>query len=87
MIEIDNFREITKKDKVYLPKTNIGLSRNMLLLALLLGGGLYLFVVWWAIPIFFLILIVFLICEYFDEDMYDIFLINTKFKTRRRFYA
>lgn len=42
MIEIDNFREITKKDKVYIPKTNIGLGRNTLLLALLFGGILWL---------------------------------------------
>ena len=42
MIEIDNFREITKKDKVYLPRTNIGLSRNSLLIALLGGGVLWL---------------------------------------------
>ena len=42
MIEIDNFREITKKDKVYLPRTNIGLSRNSLLIVLLGGGVLWL---------------------------------------------
>ncbi|WP_161976261.1 hypothetical protein [Helicobacter japonicus] len=36
MIEIDNFREITKKDKVYLPRTNIGLSRTSLLIALII---------------------------------------------------
>ncbi|BDB65783.1 hypothetical protein LS66_009140 [Helicobacter sp. MIT 03-1614] len=87
MIEIDNFREITKKDKVYLPRTNIGLSRTSLLIALLGGGVLWLILVWWAIPLFVLILATLSIFEYFDEDIYDILIIRSKMKSKNIFYA
>ncbi|TLD79949.1 hypothetical protein LS68_008910 [Helicobacter sp. MIT 05-5293] len=87
MIEIENFREITKKDKVYLPKTNIGLSRSSLLIALLVGGILWLVFVWWAIPLFFIILIALSVFEFFDEDIYDIFIIRLKSNTNSIFYA
>ncbi|SQC36315.1 comB3 competence protein [Helicobacter fennelliae] len=87
MIEIDNFREITKKDKVYLPRTNIGLGRNALLIALLFGGVLWLVFTWWAIPMFVVILLVLCAFEFLDEDIYDILAIKFKSKTKNTFYA
>lgn len=87
MIEIDNFREITKKDKVYLPRTNIGISRNALLIALLFGGILWLIFTWWAIPMFIVILLVLCAFEFLDEDIYDILSIKLKSKTKNKFYA
>lgn len=41
----------------------------------ILVGVLWLILVWWAIPLFVLILATLSIFEYFDEDIYDILII------------
>ena len=81
MIVVDNFREITKKDKIR------GLSRNAWMLILLFGILAFIIFFLWGLIITLCLMIILAILEFFDDDIYDIVLINCSNSFKTQYYA
>lgn len=81
MISVNNIREITKKDKIR------GLSRNAWMLILLFGVTTFIFFLLWGLLMTLILMIVLAILEYFDDDIYDIVLINVSNSFKKFYYA
>lgn len=81
MIVVDNFREITKKDKIR------GLSRNAWMLILLFGILAFIIFFLWGLVMTLCLMIILAILEYFDDDIYDIVLMNCSNSFKTHYYA
>lgn len=81
MIVVDNFREITKKDKIR------GLSRNAWMLILLFGILAFIIFFLWGLVMTLCLMIILAILEFFDDDIYDIVLINCSNSFKTQYYA
>lgn len=80
MIETNCYRELTKKTKTK------GLTTNSWLILALIGGMLWFFFVFWAIPMVLVLYLGFWLLEYFDEDIYTIVNVKSKIKAKK-YYA
>lgn len=78
---VENFREITKKDKIK------GLSRSAWVFVLLFGVIAFIFFFLWGLVITLFIMMVIAILEYFDDDIYDIILMNFSNSFKTNYYA
>lgn len=80
MLETNCHRELTKKTKTK------GLTSNSWIALAFLGAMLWFFFVLWAIPMVALLYVLFLLLEFFDEDIYTIINVKSKIKAKK-YYA
>lgn len=80
VLETNCHRELTKKTKTK------GLTTNSWLILALIGGFLWFFFVFYAIPMVLVLYVGFWLLEYFDEDIYTIISVRQKIKAKN-YYA
>ncbi|WP_332444645.1 hypothetical protein [Wolinella succinogenes] len=81
MIEANNIREITKKEKIK------GLSRTAWALSMIIAGGSFPHILFWNIPFLIFLLCFFYVAEFFDEDIMDIFSAKIELKAKNEYFA
>ncbi|PAF46760.1 hypothetical protein BKH41_08605 [Helicobacter sp. 12S02232-10] len=80
MIAHPNFREISKKEKLF------GITIKSWIICSFLGFSFFVFFVFYGLAIFGLSLIVVKILELIDDDIFDILYVNFSIKSKK-FYA
>lgn len=80
MLETNCHRELTKKTK------NKNLTTNSWLVLAFSGFLLWIFFVFWAIPMVCFLYLMLWLLEFFDEDIYTIISVKSKVKAKR-YYA
>ncbi len=76
-----NIREITKKEKFK------GLTKTSWMLASIISGGFYPYIVFYSFLVFVSMIFVFYVVEFFDDDIVEIWINGLKHKGKDSYHA
>jgi len=80
-MKFKNIREITKKEKLR------GLTKTSWNLAMFGSASFFPYIAFTSLLLFVFLLIVFYICEYFDDDFIEILTIKLQTKVKDEYFA